>query len=1231
MEFLSKFISNQGGSGLSGTGSKTTSTGFRNFGATCYENSCMVILRGIASFRNILMRGQPTDEQYHGMRAENQQKCLTEVVDGVKAVLADETIGEVPKQIRRSLHKLFHRSYNLDGCSMDLGEYFGHIMQCFRERPGQLSFETIRQCGKCKKIHRVSEPMYFLTLNRKPDGSAEILEEILKDKVEPLEAGNRYECSKCGIVPKATQKERWTTPGIIAVDIREAVSLKVSERIDHRKEQYDLYAVARRSGLKNPELVNKKNNGHYVAAVKNADGIWYKYDDDEEVERVKFEDVVKCVETDQTIDAPKFLVYSQTVLEAASANLGIVDGDFNVGPGRASRGNNGGASSNVSNNNGGNVSGLLDEEFELDDLNNAGDEGSLDWNSDDEKSWSDFLKRIDIINGSSGILDLSSEDDEEEEDDDDIEKRKPSTNGIGKVDKSKPDAKTNKADDDNDDGGIVFGEEEKNFMARILNGGSEAAFEMAVAREIAEFRREAAAERQNAKALPSGTCHFFRCLICPNKCFLFGRSLLRHISNKHQGRKKIKSQYLRAHPVRGFYEFAKEIWNNQTLLPWEGNKFVACCPLKDTARLVRYWNREISEKEGRNRQDYQTLHSPTGARLLLRSSKEFTTAVPVTTQTIVTASFIRDIVAHAVLCYGRPENIYQKLVGGAYDTSLRMGVPERLPKVDVIRKLVVRICEGETMKSKISCLKTMADVVFNSYTDLSVDGTVKIAQSIIGNVPEGVDGERREEQERSVVTVKGRTGLLLGASLCPNENYLPSLLAALEEAIKPEFRSKVECIKTDNPTVLLSDLDAVMKIFPGLKCIGEDVVHMKIRLERCSAENGNQISILCHGAAMSIFGGEGNLPGDDKWTKDSLKKENDEALKSYERYVTKVETQTKDGKKEVKFENEMKAAKAKSILLAEEKTLISPAKWGEVLAAVACLGQHDMLRRDKSVFLGDTLRAQCMHYATMKLGALRRASKSKQERDAEAIGTNSNEALHRELRRWGTAINRQHLDLLRSKLVLFVFIKLSMGVLRIWRTHGTTQKHILNVFSRQIKHSSERWDVVVDSPEEWIEKLMLRHEASVREKKITTDRQQDKTKRLQARGVLVVIKPGSKAQRDLKTLAARNRSFAKRSGKPHAKGVKNAAIPGSKHFPKHKPVPVAGGKKVKKVVSGSKPKDMTKAQLKKYKAEQGRVRAQRFRDKLKAAKEAGKKANGMKKQDLSKPKTKTKVMKKSKK
>lgn len=74
------------------------------------------------------------------------------------------------------------------------------------------------------------------------------------------------------------------------------------------------------------------------------------------------------------------------------------------------------------------------------------------------------------------------------------------------------------------------------------------------------------------------------------------------------------------------------------------------------------------------------------------------------------------------------------------DPPARAGLAALLPSRDAVAEIVQNIFTGPTVSDMIAAMRLNVGALFDEYRDLSVDGTVNVTQSILGDVPAGKKG-----------------------------------------------------------------------------------------------------------------------------------------------------------------------------------------------------------------------------------------------------------------------------------------------------------------------------------------------------------------------------------------------------------------------------------------------------------------------------------------------------------
>ena len=398
-------------------------------------------------------------------------------------------------------------------------------------------------------------------------------------------------------------------------------------------------------------------------------------------------------------------------------------------------------------------------------------------------------------------------------------------------------------------------------------------------------------------------------------------------------------------------------------------------------------------------------------------------AVRLSNRLTVTQQFLRDLLAHSSQVKFRPMSTRDRLREFAIRNKGppdQAGLATLIPDRGCITDILKRILNGKTVGDMIAAMKNRAGDYFNEFSDLSVDGTVNVVQSLVGSVPTGKSGATGDK----CLTLKGRTGMVVGVGISHSESF-EAHYGFFEESVPSDWRGTVQTIFTDHPPALLSKWSKLVQLFPSLKAICEDPAHLKIRLEKVSNEKDNQISKLVHPVAMQFFG----LPRSRK------------AGEGYRFTSAEDATESRAGYAEG---SGMSDAEAKQFHQSRGSLEVTAENFGKLLGSIAVIGADQLERKDKQGrTLGSLLEAQCDHYAYLRNGSLRLAELSEKERDEKAIGTASNEGLHREVGGLGACVWRQSHPLAAAKFRGFVLKKLSASFLRKHNTAAREQTAVM--------------------------------------------------------------------------------------------------------------------------------------------------------------------------------------------
>ena len=267
------------------------------------------------------------------------------------------------------------------------------------------------------------------------------------------------------------------------------------------------------------------------------------------------------------------------------------------------------------------------------------------------------------------------------------------------------------------------------------------------------------------------------------------------------------------HPVRGFMQTAKALWNDLQCAPWDwlsptpggvelpAQPLFLSKPLRHTVARLQGWNRmapSLHRQLKRPAREFVILSGETGGRFLRRHHPDVRTGVWLSDRTLATPGFVRKVGAAAIAKGARAAAVREDLFLGASMTPLAHGSPSLMPGERLVSDLLTRIFLGPTVAALVAELRMTSGCLHAEFSDLSIDGTVQVTQATIGQRPQGKAGEISDSQENTCITVRGRTGALLAVEPHHSESF-DSLLSSLLAAVPESWRHQVQHICSDSP------------------------------------------------------------------------------------------------------------------------------------------------------------------------------------------------------------------------------------------------------------------------------------------------------------------------------------------------------------------------------------------------------------------------------------------------
>ena len=319
---------------------------------------------------------------------------------------------------------------------------------------------------------------------------------------------------------------------------------------------------------------------------------------------------------------------------------------------------------------------------------------------------------------------------------------------------------------------------------------------------------------------------------------------------------------------------------------------------------------------------------------------------------------------------------------------------------------------------KSSILKTLEHS--QEFLCLSIDATLKVCMTVQGQANFRASAQTRyaacfddEHSLRRVLTIRGRTGAVLGMVPVPSEES-PKIKESLRNLFSNQALFQVRYLATDNPSPKL--FRELKEICPNLSCLSLDPVHLAIVYEyaqwgkktagskvlRCLLHKMNQVAPNMRSSAWGpLF--TGTAPP-------SLTRDEERA-------------------RHLITDGSMGATRAKRILdnLHPDSPLFCRITFIEALAALCATYPHEVSRK----VTGSNKEIRKVLWAATAPDRLEwlmnnlrvRHDLTPLERGLLPSGTSSNESLHAEINSWTKSIRPLHQSTLRLKLEIMQFGK----------------------------------------------------------------------------------------------------------------------------------------------------------------------------------------------------------------
>lgn len=366
------------------------------------------------------------------------------------------------------------------------------------------------------------------------------------------------------------------------------------------------------------------------------------------------------------------------------------------------------------------------------------------------------------------------------------------------------------------------------------------------------------------------------------------------------------------------------------------------------------------------------------------------------------------------------------------------------------------------MSHQIQSLKTF---IFNTlefnqeFLCLSIDATLKVCMNVQGQANYRASAQVRnaacfddQNSSRRVLTIRGRTGAVLGILPVPSEES-PKIRECLAKVFSTQALSQVRYLATDNPFPKL--FRELADVCPNLRCLCLDPVHLAIVYEyaqwgkktagskilRCLLQKVNQIAPQMRSDSWGQFF-TGSAPP-------SLSRDEERVRKLI-------------------LDGSMGAARAKRILenLDVNVPLFCRVTFIEVLAALCAAYPKEVCRKvtgsNKEIrkLLWAAASPDRMEWLFNNLRV--RHSMSAEDVALLPSGTSSNESLHAEINAWTKPIRSLHQSTLRMKCEIMQFGKvLAHHVASCFPTVRQTSETILRGHCRKMSGPMQHGRVFV--------------------------------------------------------------------------------------------------------------------------------------------------------------------------
>ena len=546
--------------------------------------------------------------------------------------------------------------------------------------------------------------------------------------------------------------------------------------------------------------------------------------------------------------------------------------------------------------------------------------------------------------------------------------------------------------------------------------------------EVDRSLRRIRAESHGVRGDPCFTCH-----LCPARTFPRKDRLIQHVEAWHTS----KNTYV----CSGAQEnVARALHNGDLIDGVLGGSAELPNLLERSAKLLRFWAARCDPscwdvlKRQTSWDNYVVLLLTGGEGPLYVPKCAVGAARRATQRVYYDADFANLAMGLAIENKGKTQTTANALTW-FFETRGASAPNLLVRKSDAVRSVLEDVFFSREATEFLNLMVKNASQM-GEWSVLAHDGTYKAVMSVLGKKPHGSAKDARcvrgtavesgAEDFNVLHTIRGRTGAVPGIVPMRGESATECLMA-IETVLPLSARETTVFLFSDSPDHFSPKSQvargAVRRVLPNLLGVGEDPVHLPLRIESCSGAQRTELSRSLLNLHRKFFTGQ-SVDGRMYWGEDAGRG----AAQWRESLVHE------------------KAAKAKMREISRESPYLGKpfrdhAEYVESLMCIAKYFTRGMSRKNaKNQTALSILRAASTqrHFAFLQNGARYLGQIPAEYRTRLAVGTTSNEALHREIKNWASHVTQQRKE--RVLLVSRIFAIRKLACHTSAANHPTTMQ-----------------------------------------------------------------------------------------------------------------------------------------------------------------------------------------------